>query len=67
MSALLMRTATGLMSDQALMPFPTVRIGPGDSARFHSADEYIELPEIREVITLYVRLLDQLNITFFLY
>jgi len=53
------------MSDQALMPFPTVKIGPGDSARSHSADEYIELPEIREAITLYVRLLDQLNITSF--
>ena len=53
------------MSDQALMPFPTVKIGPGDSARSHSADEYIELSEIREAIALYVRLLDQLNITSF--
>ncbi len=53
------------MSDQALMPFPTVKIGPGNSARSHSADEYIELPEIREAITLYIRLLDQLNITSF--
>ncbi len=50
------------LSDQALMAFPTVKIGPGDSARSHSADEYIRLPEIREAIALYVKLLDQLNI-----
>lgn len=46
------------MSDQALMPFPSVKIGPGDSARSHSADEYIGLPEIREAIDTYIRLLD---------
>lgn len=48
------------LSDQALMPFPSVKMGPGQSARSHSADEYIELMEIREAIDLYVRLLDQL-------
>lgn len=48
------------LSDQALMPFPSVKIGPGDSARSHSADEYIKAPEIREAIDTYVRLLDQL-------
>ncbi len=50
------------LSDQALMPFPSVKIGPGDSARSHSADEYIGLIEIREAIALYVRLLDRLRI-----
>lgn len=50
------------LSDQALMPFPSVKIGPGDSARSHAADEYIGLPEIREAIALYVRLLDGLRI-----
>lgn len=50
------------LSDQALMPFPSVKIGPGDSARSHSADEYIRLPEIREAIDTYVRLLDGLKL-----
>lgn len=46
------------LSDQALMPFPSLKMGPGDSARSHSADEYICLMEIREAIEMYVRLLD---------
>ena len=50
------------LSDQALMPFPSVKIGPGDSARSHSADEYIRPSEIREAIDTYVMLLDQLTI-----
>ena len=50
------------LSDQALMPFPSVKIGPGDSARSHAADEYIELMEIREAIDTYVRLLDGLEL-----
>ena len=49
------------LSDQALMPFPSVKIGPGDSARSHTADEYIRLSEIREAIDTYVLLLDQLK------
>lgn len=48
------------LSDQALMHFPSVKIGPGDSARSHSADEFIRGPEIRDAITTYVRLLDGL-------
>lgn len=50
------------LSDQALMPFPSVKIGPGHSARSHAADEYIELMEIREAIDLYIRLLDGLQL-----
>lgn len=50
------------LSDQALMPFPSVKIGPGDSSRSHAADEYIELMEIREAIDTYVRLLDGLKL-----
>lgn len=49
------------LSDQALMTFPSVKIGPGDSARSHTADEYIKLSEIRESIELYVKLLDGLR------
>ena len=50
------------LSDQALMPFPSVKIGPGDSARSHSADEYVRPSEIREAIDAYIMLLDQLKI-----
>ena len=46
------------LSDQALMPFPSLKLGPGDSARSHSADEYICPMEIREAIHTYITLLD---------
>ncbi|MEZ4688226.1 MAG: acetylornithine deacetylase, partial [Bacteroidia bacterium] len=46
------------LSDQALMPFPSLKMGPGDSTRSHQADEYIELAEIEEGIALYVKLLE---------
>ena len=46
-------------SDKALMPFVTLKMGPGDSARSHSADEFIYLNEIQEGIALYIALLDQ--------
>lgn len=47
-------------SDKALMPFLTLKMGPGDSARSHSADEFIYLNEIKEGIELYIALLDQI-------
>jgi acetylornithine deacetylase len=50
------------LSDQALMPFASVKIGPGDSARSHGADEYICFSEIREAIDTYVSLLDGLRV-----
>lgn len=50
------------LSDQALMHFPSLKIGPGDSARSHTADEYIEIAEIHHAIKLYLTLLDQLNL-----
>jgi acetylornithine deacetylase len=46
-------------SDKALMPFQTLKMGPGDSARSHTADEYIHLDEIKEGIELYIQLLNQ--------
>ncbi|PJJ75996.1 acetylornithine deacetylase [Thermoflavifilum aggregans] len=46
-------------SDQALIPGPSVKIGPGDSARSHSADEFIYLDEIKEGINTYIRLLEE--------
>jgi len=45
------------LSDQALMPFPSFKLGPGESSRSHSADEYIRLGEIEQAIDTYVRLL----------
>lgn len=49
-------------SNQALCHFPTLKIGPGDSARSHSADEYIRLDEIANGIETYVALLDGLRL-----
>ncbi len=46
------------LSDQALMPFPSMKLGPGESARSHSADEFIRLSEIEEGINTYMKLLD---------
>ncbi len=45
------------LSDQALMPFPSFKLGPGESSRSHSADEFICLSEIERAITCYVELL----------
>jgi acetylornithine deacetylase len=45
------------LSDKVFMHFPTVKMGPGDSARSHTADEYIHLQEIRKGIELYIDLL----------
>lgn len=45
------------LSDQALMPFHSLKLGPGDSARSHSADEFICLSEIEKAIATYVKLL----------
>jgi acetylornithine deacetylase len=44
-------------SDKALMPFPALKMGPGDSARSHTADEFIYTAEIREGIEIYINLL----------
>ncbi|TDM00512.1 MAG: acetylornithine deacetylase [Flavobacteriaceae bacterium] len=45
------------LSDQSVMPFDTVKIGPGDSARSHTPDEYIYLEEIKQGIQKYIELL----------
>lgn len=46
------------LSDQALIPYPSMKIGPGDSARSHTADEYIYLKEIEEGVQGYITLLE---------
>ena len=48
-------------SDKALIPFPALKLGPGNSARSHSADEWIGIDEINSGIDCYVALLDQLT------
>lgn len=46
------------LSDQALLRIPTLKIGPGDSARSHTADEFVYLYEIEEGIEYYRRLIE---------
>ena len=50
------------LSDQALMPFPSFKLGPGDSARSHSADEFVRIGEIEHAIATYVQLLDGISL-----
>ncbi|MGM9869059.1 MAG: M20 family metallo-hydrolase [Sodaliphilus sp.] len=50
------------LSDQALMPFPSLKMGPGDSARSHSADEFIRCTELRQAIDEYFTLLNGLKL-----
>lgn len=45
-------------SDKALMPFPALKMGPGDSGRSHTADEFIYIHEIQDGIETYIRLLN---------
>ena len=45
-------------SDKALMSFPALKFGPGDSARSHTADEYIYITEIENGISGYIQLLE---------
>jgi len=47
-------------SDKALMPFATLKMGPGDSARSHTADEFIYIKEIEEGIVDYIQLLEKI-------
>ena len=47
-------------SDQAVIPYPSIKIGPGDSARSHTADEYILISEMEEGFKIYVDLLTDL-------
>jgi len=49
-------------SDQAVISYPSIKIGPGDSARSHTADEYILISEIEEGFKIYVDLLSGLQL-----
>lgn len=47
-------------SDQAVIPFPSLKLGPGLSTRSHSADEYIFLDDIKEGIEIYIKILEKI-------
>lgn len=47
-------------SDRTLMPFPSLKMGPGDSARSHTADEYVLLSQIEEAIAVYGTYIEKL-------
>jgi acetylornithine deacetylase len=47
-------------SDQSLLDIPSLKIGPGDSARSHTADEFVYVDEIREGIEIYISMLEQI-------
>ncbi len=49
-------------SDQAVIPFPSVKIGPGDSSRSHTAGEYILMSELAAGVDIYIRLLEGLRL-----
>lgn len=51
------------LSDQALMSFPSFKLGPGESARSHSADEFIRIDEMRHAFETYQELLDGTTIS----
>ena len=51
------------LSDQALMSFPSLKMGPGQSSRSHSADEYICISEIEKAIEEYIKILDGLTLS----
>jgi acetylornithine deacetylase len=48
------------LSDQACLSCPSLKLGPGDSTRSHSADEFIYVQEIKDGISTYVKLLEQI-------
>ncbi len=46
------------LSDQAALTCQSMKLGPGDSTRSHSADEFIYVREIEEGIGLYIQILE---------
>jgi acetylornithine deacetylase len=47
-------------SDQSLLDIPSLKVGPGDSARSHTADEFVYVDEIKEGIELYIQMLESI-------
>ena len=50
------------LSNQALLNIPTLKMGPGDSTRSHTANEYIKISEIRESLEIFAKMLDGLEL-----
>jgi len=50
------------LSDQAVLSCPSLKLGPGDSRRSHSADEFIYIKEIEEGIAIYIALLNKVMV-----
>ena len=50
------------LSNQALVRFPSIKLGPGDSPRSHTADEYVEVGDLAKAVDIYVNLLDGLTV-----
>ena len=50
------------LSNQALCSFPSIKLGPGDSFRSHTADEYVEIADIGKAVDIYVNLLNGLSV-----
>ena len=48
------------LSDQAILDCPSMKMGPGESARSHTADEYVTLAELEQAVPCYLKLLDGL-------
>jgi len=48
------------LSDQSVLSCPSLKLGPGDSLRSHTADEFIYIKEIEESITLYIKMLKEI-------
>ena len=48
------------LSDQSVLSCPSLKLGPGDSTRSHTADEFIFIDEIKEGIKLYIQLLTKI-------
>ena len=49
-------------SDMSQMQFPSIKIGPGDSARSHSADEWVGMEEIEQGIKTYIKLIQNIQL-----
>ena len=50
------------LSDQAILDCPSFKMGPGDSARSHTADEFVTLSELEQAVPMYLSLLENLDI-----
>ena len=50
------------LSDQAILDCPSFKLGPGESARSHTADEFVTLAELEQAVPMYLKLLDRLRI-----